>query len=246
MKNSISGILRIGAGLCITAIGYHAFLNPFHLSVGGITGFCVLLYEYLSLPYTLTLATLNVALFIWGIRVKGLPYVARSFFAMMALGILLDMQFPILKDLTPVSQTAAMLWGSLLTGAGYGLVISADVSTGGSDLLAMLVIKHCHEVTVGMVMNALDLTVVLISGIFSGVESFLLSVAAVIVCNSTIDITVFTFSDAPMPNWLQRFSKHLDKHILRKRILALSCFFLLVVVSYHFLISDLWNVPQFI
>jgi len=243
MKNFVFGVFRIGVGLCVTAIGYHAFLNPFHLSVGGITGLCVLLYEYFGLPYTLTLATLNIALFIWGIRVKGLPYVAHSFFAMMALGVLLDMQVPILKGLTPVSQTVAMLWGAFLTGVGYGLVISADVSTGGSDLLAMLVIKHCHEVTVGMVMNALDLTVVLISGIFSGVESFLLSIAAVLVCNSTIDITVFTFSDAPMPNWLQCFSKRLDKHILRKRTLALFCFFLLVVVSHHFLINDLWNVP---
>ena len=246
MKNLNSGILRIGVGLCTTAIGYHAFLNPFHLSVGGITGFCVLLYEYLGLPYTLTLAALNIALFVWGIRVKGLPYVVRSFLAMIALGVLLDSQFPILEELTPASRTMAMLFGSLLTGVGYGLIVSVDTSTGGSDLLAMLLVKRCHEVTVGMVMNVLDLTVVLISGVFSGVESFLLSIAAVLICNSAIDLTNFIFSDTPIPNWLQRFSKRLDKCILRKQMMALACLFLLVVVSYYSLINNVWSVPQFI
>lgn len=245
MKNFISGIFRIGVGLCITAIGYHAYLNPFHLSVGGITGLCVLLYEYLGLPYTLMLATLNAALFIWGIRVKGLPYVVRSFLAMIALGILLDLQFPILEELVPASRTMAMLFGSLLTGAGYGLIVSVDTSTGGSDLLAMLVVKHCHEVTVGMVMNVLDLAVVLLSSVFSGVESFFLSIAAVLICNFTLDATSWTFSDTPMPKWLQRFSKRLDKRILRKQMIALSCL-LIIIVRCFFLINDIWSMPQFI
>lgn len=98
-----------------------------------ITSASVLLNEMVGLPYTGTMLVLNIVLFIWGIRVKGLAYVLRSLGTMIALGLLLDLSIPALSLITPSSDVTAMIWGSLLTGAGDGLIVSADTSTGGKD-----------------------------------------------------------------------------------------------------------------
>lgn len=200
---SNSNLIRIIAGLVITSFGYHVFLNPHGISVGGITGACVLLNEYLDLPYTATLILLNSLLFVWGIKSKGLAYVVRSFVAMISLGFLLDMPSQA-AAVTPASDVAAMIWGSVLTGVGYGLIVSADTSTGGSDLFAMLVVKRTPGVTVGMVMNSVDFLVVLAGGILEGMQSFLFSIAAMLLCNTFIDVTAYCFGSCELPMWLQR------------------------------------------
>lgn len=244
MKNraTFSTISRILIGLMVTMFGYHAFLNPYGISVGGITGACVLLNEYFGLPYTATLLVLNIVLFIWGIRVKGLPYVLRSLGAMIALGLLLDLQLPVLPNLTPSSDVMAMVLGSLLTGVGYGLIVSADTSTGGSDLLAMIVVKRIPNLTVGLVMNGVDLIVVLASGIFKGMQSFLFSIVAMLLCNGLIDITAYCFGSVELPKWLLRLKpkgQALRKHILEARIVVnpyaaclITCILLLVLRNF--------------
>lgn len=203
MKRShISDSIRILAGIITTVLGYVVYLNPHGISVGGLTGAAVLLNEHLRLPYTATLVTMNVGLFLWGLKVKGLSYVIRSFTAMTLLGVLLDTQFPCLAELSPANEGTAMVFGSIFTGMGYGLVVSADTSTGGSDLLAMILVRKVPHLTVGMVMNGLDIIVVLVGGIFTGARTILFSLVAVLLCNTCIDVTAFCFGDAEPPEWI--------------------------------------------
>lgn len=214
MKNkqkSIS-IAAIVAGLFVCSAGYTVFLNPHSISVGGLTGVCVLLNKYLGLPYTTTLLILNGVLFVWGIRVKGIPYVLRSLTAMILLGILLDMPLPALSSMAPPSISASMVCGSVLTGVGYGLIVAADTSTGGSDLFAMIVVKKVPGTTVGMVMNGVDLIVVLASGVLEGAQTVPFSLAAMLLCNTMIDITAYAFGQADLPKWIKRL-KHTGQAI---------------------------------
>ena len=200
---------NITIGLVVTTLAYHAFLNPYDISVGGITGAAVILHKYFSLPYTATLLLMNTALFLWGIREKGIAYTLRSLTAMIALGILLDLPLPIMTWLTPSSKITAMILGSVLSGIGYGMIVSANTSTGGSDLLAMIVVGRFPMLTIGLVMNAVDLIVVLTGGVFEGLQSIPFSLVAMLLCNGMIDAVAFWLGETDMPNWM--------KHLMTRR-----------------------------
>lgn len=196
-------------GIIVTSIAYKLFLNPHMISVGGLTGLCVLGQNYLGLSYTLSLNVLNLGLYAWGLKVKGFRYVLRSYIAMSVLGILLDLPFAPPEQLIPSSPMVAMLLGSLLSGIGYGTIVSQDTSTGGSDLLGMIVTTKVPRLTTGMVMTMLDLLVVILGGLFEGMQNFVFSLIAMLLCNGMIDITAHWINDTDMPFWLQWINQHI-------------------------------------
>ena len=158
--------VRIIAGLLFTSAAYILFLNPHGISVGGMTGLCVLINRYLNIPNTVALAVLNLFLFIYGWRVKGNAFTLRSVGAMLALGLLLDLPYP---EITPLfGSILSMMIGSCLSGVGYGLIVSAETSTGGADQLGIIVTtKHPH-LSVGFVMNVFDAFVVTVDSLLTG------------------------------------------------------------------------------
>lgn len=229
-------------GIAITGIAYKLFLNPHMISVGGLTGLCVLGQTYLGLPYTLSLNVLNLGLYAWGLKVKGFKYVLRSYVAMSVLGVLLDLPFAPPTQLIPSSPLVAMLLGSLLSGIGYGTIVSQDTSTGGSDLFGMIVTTKVPRLTTGMVMTMLDLLVVILGSLFEGRQNFVFSLIAMLLCNGMIDITTYWISDTDMPFWLQWINQHVTLFGRRARaakvtmnpyvLTTVSCVFIIVAWEY--------------
>ena len=195
MKNT-----RIIVGCVIITLAYVLFLNPHSISVGGVTGLAVALNRSFHIPYTPMLVVFNITLFIAGIKVKGWAYTVRSFLAMLLVGILLDIPYPSLT--TAFSKSACMVIGSVCSGIGYGLVISADTSTGGSDQLALIIQKRLPNLSAGTIMTIFDGVVVLFDWALGG--SFLFSVIAVILCNGAIDLTDMAVNGKAAPTWLSK------------------------------------------
>ncbi len=216
MKNRFHSFGVVVLGLIITMIAYKLFLNVYMISVGGITGLCVLAEAHLEIPYTASLVILNVGLFVWGLRVKGFSYVARSFTAMVALGLLLDIPIQLPAEMQVRSRVVAMIIGSILSGVGYGLIVSQDTSTGGSDLLGMIVTERCPQLSTGIVMTCLDLLVIIASGIMEGAQNFLFSLVAVGLCNTSLDIVVCLIRRTAMPIWMQTIGHYCM--VFRKRV----------------------------
>lgn len=190
-------------GLISISLGYMICLNVHNISVGGVTGIAVLLNKHFGLSYTISMITMNALLFIYGIKVKGIAYVIRSSTAMVALSLILDMEIPWLAELAPQSRRLAMIIGSAMTGFGYGAICATDSSTGGSDLLAMILVKRIPGLTIGIVMNTIDFGVVVATGILDGgMSSFAFSLSAMLICNTLIDLTCYRFGNAELPTWI--------------------------------------------
>lgn len=209
-------------GLLITAYAYIVYMNPFGISVGGITGLAVLAEKHAGIPNTITLLVLNIGLFIAGVKLKGWKYIIRSFVAMLLLGILLDLPIQPPPVLMPHTPASAMVVGSILSGIGYGMIVATDTSTGGSDFLGHLVVKKFPQMTVGLTMNLLDLLVISLTAILEG--GFLFSLIAVLLCNTTLDLTAFALG-GEIPAWIMHLKRISKGAIaaLHKRIITASC-----------------------
>ncbi len=222
MKNTR---IRILTGIVIITISYVVALNPYSISVGGVTGLAVALNRSFHIPYTPMLIAFNIALFIAGIKVKGWAYTIRSFLAMLVVGLLLDLPYPPFQPI--LSRTSCMVVGSICSGIGYGLVISADTSTGGSDQLALIIQKRLPRLSTGTIMSIFDGIVVLFDWALGG--SLLFSVAAVILCNGAIDLTDMVINKKAVPDWLSKSMSWYKR--LSPQIRYAMCIFIILEIS---------------
>lgn len=252
MRMRLRSFVTVGLGLLVITVAYRLFLNVHSISVGGITGFCVLAETHFNIRYTISLVILNLGLFLLGLREKGIAYVARSCAAMVVLGLLLDIPFQLPEALQIQSRLSAMIIGSILSGAGFAIVVSQNTSTGGSELLGMVVTKKCPFLSTGLVMTGLDLLVIITGGFLEGFYSLPFSLAAMLLCNGTLDIVLFLLGGADTPAWVQRIKNtypQVRKRVLEKRVtvnpyvLAAACLIIFIVFHEILMLGGVYVIP---
>ncbi|MDR2201784.1 MAG: YitT family protein [Clostridiales bacterium] len=158
----------IVAGTFIMAVGNMAFLNPYDIVPGGFTGFSIVLNKVFVpfvTPGVISLI-LNVPLFIAAFKIKGRSFSLMSLVGTVAYSVFIDL-IPMLRlDLAALTDNAllAAIYGGILLGFGYGIVIRTGGSTGGSDALAGIVTAKKPSASFGTVLLFIDAFVVLFSG----------------------------------------------------------------------------------
>lgn len=161
-------VLVIIAGTFIMAIGNMAFLNPYNIVPGGFTGFAILLNKtFVPIPPGVLALILNVPLFLVALKIKGHKFVLNSLLGTVVYSVFIDL-IPLLGiNLDSITDNAllATIYGGMLMGVGYGIIIRQGGSTGGSDMLASILTYKKPTLTFGTVLLLVDAVVVTFSGI---------------------------------------------------------------------------------
>jgi len=170
----------IAIGAAIMAIGIGVFLVDARVVPGGVSGLSMAIY-YLtngSLPIGITIWILNIPLFIWGVKVLGKQFGARTFFGFTLNSLFIDLfrgEFPGLKffqlqnteTITGLRQNDFLfliLIGAALLGIGLGIVFKFRGSTAGSDIVAAIMQKR-FGVKPGMAIMIIDFFVICLAGL---------------------------------------------------------------------------------
>ena len=139
----------------------------------------------------LTLA-LNVPLFALSAKSLGLKFGLRSLVASVGLSVLMDV-LPI-PSVIPVDTTErlllASLFGGVVAGAGFGLIIRGNATTGGSDMLAKLVNARVPSVSLALVMFLVDGLVIFVSAFVFDVVSAMFALICTFIMSQVIDFLV--------------------------------------------------------
>ncbi|MCL6639226.1 MAG: YitT family protein [Firmicutes bacterium] len=133
-------MLSIAAGALLVAISINALLIPQGFLTGGVSGLALALFYLFKLPVFATLLLLNIPVFWWGYREISRPFLFYSLCGTLALTLLL----PLTQGLIPpldVDRVLAAIFGGALSGAGLGLVFLGQGSTGGTDIIAVILKK---------------------------------------------------------------------------------------------------------
>ena len=176
LKETICRWLLIVLGNAVTAAASSFFIIPGGLVVGGTTGVGIFVEQFWHYEYArvITVYTLNIALFLVGAVLLG----RRFFFATLA-GTFLYPAFLSLFDAVNAAYVAAagetlsggdlfldVFYGSLLFGAGIGLVVRVGASTGGTDI-PPLILQHFFGIPVSVSLWVLDFAIVVLQ-LFAG------------------------------------------------------------------------------
>ena len=163
-RSSRPGWLFLSAyGTSLLAFGTAAFLLPCELVAGGVSGIAVLFHRLL--PWLSAPAW--VALLSWGLFLVGWLFLGRAFAARTLLSALL---YPVGVALfsgvvtapPPMPTLQAALLGGALVGAGCALAFLGGGSTGGVDVLALLLCRRMPAWRPGVVIFCIDAATILL------------------------------------------------------------------------------------
>lgn len=180
-------------GCALFGVGFNLFLEPNGLNAGGIAGLAmsvVHLFDFGSIG--LITALVNLPLFaIAGIKI-GKKFFFGSLFGMACVSGFID-----LFALLPKPETESLLgalYGGVICGLGIGIVFSAGVSTGGSDIIVRLLKCKWRNVPIGVITIAFDFLVATMTGIvFQDINLTLYSCVAIFISGQVVDVVVYRF-----------------------------------------------------
>ena len=185
------GTTILGSGLF--ALGFDLFLLPHELNAGGISGLAMVLHSLIPwVSVGILQVILNLPLFLLGGMKIGKKFFVGSLLGMGASSLFID-----LFDKLPVPYTEPLLgliYGSLLCGAGIGMVFTGGTSTGGSDILVRLLKLKLRNVPVGQICLFIDLCVAVLTGlVFRDVTKTLYTGITVFLTSKVMDAMIYRF-----------------------------------------------------
>ena len=158
-----------GSGLMAAAVVW--FYDPQGLVTGGVTGLAIIIKHITEifipggLPLGISTFALNIPIFLWAYRQRGRRFLLRTLFSTVCLSLWLSVlpAFPGQRQ----DYLLSAVVGGILTGVGVGMVLRAKSTTGGADLLAVLIQRYLPQKTVVELILALDAAVVALGfGVF--------------------------------------------------------------------------------
>lgn len=186
LKSLALDLLFALAGSFLYAAAVRMFIDPNHISVGGLTGVGSVLNYLWHLPIGLSVLVMNVPLFLLSWKRLGRKFFFKTLFATTAVSLLLDaVQF--LPSFTENKLLAAVA-GGVLAGTGLGIIFSRGMATGGTDLLAKLIKGWFRGASYGKVILFADAVILTVSAIvYRDLWSILYSAITVWLSSTVID-----------------------------------------------------------
>ena len=180
-------------GSLLFSLGFDLFLLPHELNAGGVSGLSMVIHKLLPfVSVGVIQIIINLPLFLFG----GLK-IGKKFFVGSLLGMATSSLFIDLFAALPVPQTEPLLgliYGSLLCGAGIGVVFAGGTSTGGSDILVRLLKLRFRNVPVGQIGMCIDLAVAVLTGlVFGDVTKTLYTGVTVFLTTKIMDAVIYRF-----------------------------------------------------
>lgn len=187
-------------GAFIVASGFVFFINPHRIVPGGVYGIGIVV-NYLTegilswapegFPIGLTGLILNIPLTLLGIKLLGPRFGVKTVVGFICTSLFIDgLHFFLGHDLMVDDALLSSIFGGVLIGFGLGLIFRAKATSGGSDIIAMILAKYTR-LPVGQLIMYVDSAIVLIALVaFGDWKIPLYSWIVIFITGKVIDVTL--------------------------------------------------------
>jgi len=162
-KNKVAKTLReyaiITIGLIVYTLGWTAFLIPLKITGGGATGVGNLVYMLTGFPVGYTNLIFNALLIAIAAKVVGINFGMKTIYAVLVASFLLVVEQAYITECIVTERLLGTIIGGALSGTGIGIAFSMGGSTGGTDIIAMIVTKY-RNVSPGRAILAADAVII--------------------------------------------------------------------------------------
>lgn len=176
LKKHMNTVFGVLVGNAILAFTVAAFIIPHGVIMGGATGIGLTIAHYVPVDLSIIIFIVNSILFVLGAAVLGKKFavatIASTFIYPTFLSIV--QKIPGIDRLTDNLMLATLYAGALL-GVGIGLIVRVGSSTGGTDIVALVLNKWFHIPVAGL-LYVIDFLVLGVQVFFSDTEQIMYGV----------------------------------------------------------------------
>ena len=177
--------LYLAAGTFLMAAAYKSIYQSVGMVTGGFSGIGVIVNRVTGgvwaggVPLWITNVTLNVPLFIAAFYIEGKEFIKNTVTG----AVLLTLYLAVLPAV-PVDAAdylLAAVYGGAACGAGIGLVLKSGFTTGGTDMLGVLLHRFFRQYALASIIQVLDMAVIIAGVLVFGMSVSLYAIIAVYV-----------------------------------------------------------------
>ncbi|SFF65784.1 Uncharacterized membrane-anchored protein YitT, contains DUF161 and DUF2179 domains [Sunxiuqinia elliptica] len=159
LKTTFMDYLVITFGMSLYVLGWTVFLIPAEITGGGISGLSAVIFYSTQIPVAVSYFIINAILILVAIKMLGANFGIKTIFSMLVATFLFWATSNMLtKPLIDDTFLSAVL-GAMMGGAGIGLVFTRGGSTGGTDIIAMIVNRY-RNISPGRVIMYCDVIII--------------------------------------------------------------------------------------
>ena len=186
----IYGLITLSS--LIYALSFNWFFQPNYIAFGGLTGIAQILNRiWPVLPVGVMVIAMNVPLFVAGVRRMGIGLLLASLYCMATSSIFVDIMAS-LHTFSPMEPLLASLYGGLTLGFSLGLILLANATSGGTELLARLLKYHLPNLSMGRLCLIIDLVVIVAyAAVFRNLNDALYGIVALYISSIVMDMVIY-------------------------------------------------------
>lgn len=176
-------------GLLLYALGWIVFVIPNNMVGGGVTGIGAILLYAFNIPVSVSFFIINLVLLLIALKVLGKGFGMKTVYAIIVTSLFYEIVPPFIPDIfiqeiaISNGKLLSAIFGGVCAGLGIGISFSQGGSTGGTDIVALMIVKY-RNVSAGRVILLLDIFIIASSlllppgeitdanGVVVGVESW--------------------------------------------------------------------------
>ncbi|CEG23732.1 hypothetical protein BN1080_02736 [Planococcus massiliensis] len=175
--------LIIFAGSILLGFAFNMFLLPHEILSGGVTGIAMIFSLMLPLNAGIWLFVLNIPILILGWMKLGKMFILNSIYSVAVTSISM-LYIPVMKVTEDVLLSS--VFGGVLVGIGVGFIIRSYGSTGGFDVIGLLLTMK-RDIPLGFMVFGLNSLVVFVSGFIFTWELAMYTMASIYITGLVVD-----------------------------------------------------------
>lgn len=186
--NTIKDYIVMSLGLMLYVVSWRGFIYSHDITSGGLAGFSSVISWAMQIDVSWPYNIINIALMVLAIVLIGWKFTVKTTYSVIFFAIFLPLSKEFITAPFLQNDTAlAVILGSMGIGSALGIVFSVNGSTGGTDIIAMIINKY-RSVTIGRALIYIDAFILFLSYLlFRDIDKLVYSIVQVTVTNLTVD-----------------------------------------------------------
>ena len=168
MKNllgEVKAYVIITLGLLLYTLGWIVFLIPNNRVGGGVTGLSAILLYAFNIPVGASFFVINLILLLIALKVLGKGFGMKTVYAIIIASVFYEVLPAVIPDVfiqeiaISNGKLLCAIFGGVCAGLGIGISFSQGGSTGGTDIVALMIVKY-KNISAGRVILLLDIFII--------------------------------------------------------------------------------------
>ena len=196
MKAKAREVLLLILGTALVALGVYFFKFPNNYSTGGVTGIAVILTSLFPTVSSSTFTSvINIASLVLGFVFLNRGFGIRTIFCTLLFSAMLaglEWLYPMTHPLTD-QKMLELFFAVILPSLGAAILFNLDSSTGGTDILAMILKKYT-SMDIGKALLYVDVLITAATLIVINIETGLYSLLGLVLKSVMVDMVIESFN----------------------------------------------------